>query len=66
MRSKDSLDLTDFMAGFTTTPDDLAALERARAFNCLDPVEYLRFLEEFSPAHPPTRSIPPRHEPFTL
>ena len=66
MRSNDNLDLAEFLTGMPTTAADIAALDRARAFNRLDPVEYLRFLEQFSAKHPPTREIPERHEPFTL
>ena len=66
MRLKSNLDLTDFLDGMITTDEDVAALDRARSFNRLDSFEYLHFLEQFAPAHPPTRNIPERHEPFTL
>ncbi len=66
MQSNDRVDLTDFLGGLTTTAEDVAALDRVRTLNRLDAAEYLRFLLQFSASHPPTRDIPPRHEPFTL
>jgi len=49
-----------------TTDTDVAALEAVRHLNAMDPYEYLRFLLLFAPQHPPTREIPPFHEPFEL
>ena len=62
MRSNETPDLEGFLDGVPTTPDDVAALARARTLEYLEPVEYLRFLIAFSALHPPTREIPPRHE----
>ena len=66
MKSKSDRDLDGFLARTPTTPEDVIALERARSLDCLDPVEYLSFLKAFASSHPPTREIPPRHEPFKL
>jgi hypothetical protein len=66
MRSNGAPDLDGFLDGFVTTPEDVAALDRVRSLNYLEPVEYLRFLLAFADLHPPTREIPPRHEPFVL
>lgn len=59
-------DLEGFLDGMTTTPEDVLALHRVRSLDSLDPVEYLRLLLAFADLHPPTREIPPRHEPFVL
>lgn len=66
MRSTKAPELAGFLDGVTTTRNDIAALEKARALDRLDPVHYLRFLKAFAPKHPPTREIPTRHEPFVL
>lgn len=51
---------------FPATSDDIAALERVKKFDHLDPQQYLEFLLLFTKQHPPTREIPERHEPFEL
>lgn len=66
MTSKDRPDLDGFLGGHVTTAEDVAALERVRELDRLDPFSYLEFLVEFSRRHPPTRQVPPRHEPFRL
>jgi hypothetical protein len=66
MQSNETPDLDGFLDGVTTTPEDVEALARVRSLDYLGPVEYLRFLIAFSALHPPTREIPPRHEPFVL
>lgn len=66
MQSSDRVDLRGFLDGFVTTAEDVAMLHRVRSLDSLDPVEYLRFLLAFTDLHPPTREIPPRHEPFVL
>lgn len=49
------------------TPEDSATLAQVRdQYNVMDPHEYLAFLLQFSKSHPPTREIPPFHEPFKL
>jgi hypothetical protein len=65
MPSKKNRELIDF-SSVPTTPEDLAMLEAVRALDRLDSHQYLEFLLAFSERHPPTREIPPRHEPFTL
>lgn len=47
------------------TPDEIAALERVRELNRMDPHEYLAFLLAFAPMHPPGREIIDG-EPFSL
>jgi hypothetical protein len=59
-------ELDGFLDDFVTTPQDAEMLERIRAHDALDSFEYLRFLLAFTDAHPPTREIPERHEPFQL
>lgn len=66
MQSSDRVDLRDFLDGLVTTDEDVAMLHRVRALDSLGPVEYLKFLEAFTDLHPPTREIPPHHEPFVL
>jgi hypothetical protein len=66
MASRNAPDLDGFLDGLMTTEADRAALLAIRALDRLDPYEYLRFLEAFTDQHPPTREIPPRHEPFVL
>ena len=66
MRSNGTPDLDGFLDGVPTTPEDVAALTRARSLDYLEPVEYLRFLIAFAELHPPGREIPSRHEPFVL
>jgi len=66
MRSNGTPDLGGFLDGMITTAEDVAMLHRVRSLDSLDPVEYLRFLLAFTDLHPPTREIPPRHEPFVL
>lgn len=66
MPSRNKADLEDFLAGTVSTQEDSEALHRVRALDTLDPVSYLQFLVTFSELHPPTREIPPRHEPFVL
>ncbi len=58
--------MLDLERDVTTTEADVAALEQVRQFNTMDPYEYLRFHLLFAPQHPPTREIPPFHEPFVL
>jgi hypothetical protein len=65
MGSKNAPDPIDF-ASVPTTSADLAALDESRLAVRLDPKHYLKFLEEFSKRHPPSREIPPKHEPFSL
>ena len=59
-------DLTGFLDDTPTTAEDVEALLRVRSYDRLDPMAYLAFLLEFAPQHPPTREIPPLHEPFVL
>ena len=66
MPSNDNRDLNDFLGGLETTAGDTAALDAVRHLDHLDPVQYLSFLEQFARRHPPSREIPPRHEPFVL
>lgn len=66
MTSKRRFEILDLESGVLTSPEDLAALERARKLDHLSPEEYLRFLLTFSASHPPGRDIPPHHEPFRL
>jgi hypothetical protein len=66
MRSPETPDLSGFLDEVGTTAEDVAALLRVRSYDRLDPAAYLAFLEEFAAKHPPTREIPPRHEPFVL
>lgn len=66
MPSNERIDLSDFLARFNVTEEDVMALERVRSLDRLSPAEYLEFLERFAAAHPPTRDIPGRHEPFVL
>jgi hypothetical protein len=65
MKSRGS-DLDGFLDEDVTTPLDTDMLERIRSLDALDSVEYLRFLLAFTDAHPPTREIAERHEPFAL
>ena len=58
--------MLDIEKDVPTTEADIAALERARQLNAMDPYEYLRFHLLFAREHPPTREIPPFHEPFEL
>ncbi len=66
MPSIDNRDLKDLFAGVQTTVEEVEALEAVRRLDHLDPVQYLDFLKQFAPRHPPSREIPPRHEPFVL
>lgn len=66
MRSNETPDLEGFLDGVTTTAEDVVALSLVRSLDHLGPAEYLRFLLAFAASHPPTREIPPRHEPFVL
>lgn len=66
MRSKSIPESIDFERGVITTPEDTEFLLRARQLNRLDPWSYLEFLRSFAARHPPSREIPPRHEPFRL
>ena len=66
MTSNDNRDLDGFLDRQITTAEDVAALNRVRELDRLDPFSYLEFLVEFSQRHPPTREIPSRHEPFRL
>ena len=66
MPLNDNRDLASLFTGDATTTTDNAALEVARTLNALNAVEYLHFLMQFAPRHPPSREIPPDHEPFSL
>jgi hypothetical protein len=67
MRSKERVEsLDNIEIDVPTTAEDIAALERARASNTMDPYQFMRFHLLFAPQHPNTREIPPFHEPFTL
>jgi hypothetical protein len=67
MRSGERVEPLDtFEQDVRTTNADIAALERVRELDAMDPYEFLRFHLLFAPMHPPTRDIPPFHEPFTL
>ncbi len=67
MQSKVRVEALDnFERDVPTTAADVEALERARSLNAMDPYEFLQFHLLFSPHHPPTREIPPFHEPFSL
>ena len=65
MRSNEASDLPEFPE---PTPEERAALERARELNVMSSHEYLRFLLQFSKNHPPSRDDlnSPDDEPFTL
>jgi hypothetical protein len=65
MQSKDAPEPLDF-PGVPTTAEDIAALSHVKAFDRMDPQQYLEFLLAFTDRHPPTREIPPNHEPFRL
>jgi hypothetical protein len=58
--------LDSFEQDVPTTSEDVAALEFARTQNAMDPHEFLAFHLLFEDRFPPTRDIPPFHEPFTL
>jgi hypothetical protein len=67
MSSERRSELPDFEAALAVTAGDVAALEAARRRNTMTAHEYLAFLLEFAPRHPPDRSHPPADaEPFTL
>ena len=67
MRSGEPIEPLDtFQQDVPTHPADVVALERARTLNTMDPYEFLQFHLLFASRHPPTRDIPPFHEPFTL
>lgn len=66
MRSKKEAETLDLERGVVTTAADTEALERMRSLDRLDPVAYLQFLRAFAKGHPPSREIPPSHEPFRL
>jgi hypothetical protein len=53
---KKPVEMLDFEAALSATPEDIAALEAARKRNYLPPQEYLEFLLAFAPMHPPDRS----------
>ena len=65
MRSKSAPDLATF-APPDATGEDVEALTRVKVFDRMDPQQYLEFLLAFIDRHPPTREIPPNHEPFRL
>lgn len=59
--------LDDFERDVPTTAEDIAALERVRELNAMDPHEYLAFLNTFLPKHPPgSETNSEDDEPFTL
>ena len=58
--------MLDLERDVPTTEADIAAIERVRELNTMDPYEFLAFHLLFAPQHPPTRDIPPFHEPFEL
>ncbi len=66
MQSKKSPELVDLERDIPTTSEDIAALDAVRRLDRMNAREYLEFLLAFSERHPPSRSIPPRHEPFEL
>jgi hypothetical protein len=66
MPSRNNPDSIDFARGVITTAEDTEFLLRVRQLNRLDPWSYLEFLRSFAERHPPSREIPPRHEPFRL
>jgi hypothetical protein len=51
---------------FSATAEETEWLNRVRELDCMDSHQYLAFLLEFAPMHPPGREIPPFHEPFKL
>ena len=65
MRSKSDPEPIDF-SSVPTTPLDAQKLLEVRQLDRLNPQQYLEFLLAFIDRHPPTREIPPRHEPFVL
>lgn len=65
MPSKDSPDRIDF-PNVPTTPEDVRMLQAVRKLDRMDARQYLEFLLAFGDRHPPTRQVPPRHEPFRL
>ena len=49
------------------TPEEAAALERARELNRMDPHQFLEFVKHFIREHPPGRDVKsPNDEPFRL
>jgi hypothetical protein len=67
MRSNERVEpLDSFELDVPITDADIEALEHARELNAMDPYEFQAFHLLFASQHPPTRDIPPFHEPFTL
>lgn len=66
MQSKNVLADVDFERDLPTTPEDIAALARAREANHLDPHTYLEFLLTTTANVPASRDVCEWPEPFTL
>jgi hypothetical protein len=58
--------LDSFERDVPVSAEDNEALWRVRAFNVMDPYEYLAFLLAFTKDEPPSREINTDSEPFTL
>lgn len=67
MRSQKAEPLDTFETDVPVSAADNEALQRARAFNAMDPDEYLRFLLAFTKNVTPSRETnTDADEPFTL